>query len=84
MIGLLAKLADDDPEAAREALAALDWITGEQDLRVLTQERLQTFLWYELPSKWMTEPEERSRSLRHWPGPSISSTYPGTRRSAGR
>ena len=59
MIGLLAKLADDDPEAAREALAALDWITGEQDLRVLTQERLQTFLWYELPSKWMTEPEDK-------------------------
>jgi hypothetical protein len=59
VIGLLAKLADDDPGAARNALAALDWMTGDHDLTVLTQERIQSFLWYELPLKWMTEPEEK-------------------------
>src|SRR5260221_4393032 len=52
--GALAKLAEQDAEAASDAEAALEWIAGEQGLRLVTQERIQTFCWYELPMKWLT------------------------------
>src|SRR5258708_4055483 len=52
--GALAKLAEQDAEAVSDAEAALEWIAGEQGLRLVTQERIQTFCWYELPMKWLT------------------------------
>ncbi len=51
----LAELAGEDPSAARDAEAAVEWITGGQGLALITQERLQTFLWYGLPMKWMID-----------------------------
>jgi hypothetical protein len=55
---VLADIAREDPEAARAAEAALEWMTaGEMQLELLTQERVQRFLWYELPMKWLTDPD---------------------------
>jgi len=51
----LAELAREDPGAARDAEAAVEWITGGQGLALITQERIQTFLWYGLPMKWMID-----------------------------
>src|SRR4051794_34096873 len=51
----IAKLEIEDREAARDAEAALDWLTAGEGLEVLTQERLQHFLWYGLPMKWLTD-----------------------------
>jgi len=50
----LGKLAADDEHAAQDAGAVLEWIAGEQGLSLITQERVQRFLWYELPLKWMS------------------------------
>jgi hypothetical protein len=55
----LAKLAAQDAGAAGDAGAALEWIAGEQDLRLVTQERIQTFCWHELPVKWMTSLDDK-------------------------
>jgi hypothetical protein len=59
--GALAKLAEQDAEAASDAEAALEWIAGEQGLRLVTQERIQTFCWYELPMKWLTTLDHKVR-----------------------
>lgn len=57
----IAELEAQDPGAAREAEAALEWLTAGEGLEVLTQERLQRFLWYELPMKWLTDPDHHRR-----------------------
>jgi hypothetical protein len=57
----VAKLGAEDAGAAREAEAALDWLTAGQGLEVLTQERLQHFLWYGLPMKWLTDTDHHRR-----------------------
>src|SRR4051794_9256977 len=57
----LRKLEAEDPEAAQDAKGALDWLTGDQGVSVLTQERLQQFLWYALPMKWMTNTDHHRR-----------------------
>lgn len=57
----LAKLAVEDTGVADDAQAALDWIAGEQGLRLVTQERVQTFCWYELPVKWLTSLGDKVR-----------------------
>jgi hypothetical protein len=59
----LAKLLVDDPEAARDAEAAFEWLTAGEGLGVLTQERVQTFLWYGLPMKWLTDTEDHRRVI---------------------
>jgi hypothetical protein len=56
---VVAKLAGEDPRAADDAGAALEWITGEEGLAGLTQERVQHFCWYELPMKWLIGLEEK-------------------------
>jgi hypothetical protein len=57
----LAKLAARDAGAADDARAALEWIAGEQGLRLVTQERIQTFCWYELSVKWLTSLDDKVR-----------------------
>jgi hypothetical protein len=42
---------------AGDAEAALGSLTWDQGLQVITQHGLQTFLWYELPRKWLTDLE---------------------------
>jgi len=51
----ITKLEAEDVDAARDASAALEWLTAGEGLEVLTQERLQHFLWYGLPMKWLTD-----------------------------
>lgn len=57
----LAKLAQQDAASAQHAAAALRWITGEQGLASLTQERVQNFCWYQLPLKWLIDHDEMVR-----------------------
>jgi hypothetical protein len=57
----LAKLAEQDPAAAEDAQAALEWIAGEQGRAFITQERIQGFCWYELPVKWFVDLDEKLR-----------------------
>jgi hypothetical protein len=40
----MAELAAEDPSAASDAEAAIEWIAGEQGLALITQERIQNFL----------------------------------------
>ena len=51
----LARLAAEDADAARDAEAAIEWLAAGEGLGVLTQEQVQTFLWYSLPMKWLTD-----------------------------
>jgi hypothetical protein len=57
----LAKLRVEDAGAAQDAEAALEWLTFGGGLGGLTQERVQTFLWYGLPMKWLTDTEHHRR-----------------------
>jgi len=57
----IAQLEADDPGGAGDAEAALDWLTGGENLELLTQERLQQFLWYFLPMKWLTDTDHHRR-----------------------
>jgi hypothetical protein len=57
----LARLAAQDAGAADDAQAALEWIAGEQGLSLVTQDRIQTFCWYELPVKWLTSLDDKVR-----------------------
>ena len=61
----LAKLAEQDPAAAEDAQAALEWIAGEQGLEFITQERIQYFCWYQLSVKWFVEIQRRTRAHLH-------------------
>ena len=63
----LARLAAQDGEAADEAGAALEWVVGGQSLSLVTQERIQTFCWYELPVKWRTSLRNKGRQLEWLP-----------------
>lgn len=55
----LAKLRAEDPSAAADVDPALEWIAGEGGPDAITQERIQDFLWYSLPLKWLTELDHR-------------------------
>lgn len=57
----LATLKAEDVEAARDAEGALGSLTWGEGLSVITQERLQHFLWYGLPMKWMTDTDHHRR-----------------------
>ena len=54
----LATLAGEDADAARDAEAAIEWLTAGEGLSVLTQKRVQTFLWYSLPTKWLADADQ--------------------------
>lgn len=52
-------LAERDPSVAEDARAAVEWLTAgdeEGTPALFTRRRLQLFLWYELPHKWLIEP----------------------------
>ncbi|MFH1331425.1 MAG: hypothetical protein ABIJ48_12365 [Actinomycetota bacterium] len=51
----IASLRVSDPDMATDAEGALEWLTAGEGPAVLTQERLQYFLWYQLPMKWLTD-----------------------------
>jgi hypothetical protein len=57
----LALLAVEDPAAADDAQAALEWIAGDHGPGLVTQHDVQCFCWHELPVKWMTGPGEHAR-----------------------
>jgi hypothetical protein len=48
----LETLKREDPAAAGDAKAALDWLAGDEGLETISLLRLQEFLWYALPVKW--------------------------------
>jgi hypothetical protein len=51
----LARLRAEDECLGADAEAALNSLTWDEGLETITQHGLQTFLWYELPRKWMTD-----------------------------
>jgi len=55
----LARLESVDALAATDARAALDWLVGEGGLESLSRYALAQFCWYELPFKWIVEPQVR-------------------------
>jgi len=84
MAAVLAKLRADDPSAADDAEPALEWIAGEEGPDAITQERVQHFLWYSLPLKWLTELNHKLAIAAPWLAPSTYSGFPDMRRSADR
>jgi hypothetical protein len=52
----LETLAREDPAVASDARAALRWLTSGGGLEVVSQLRLQEFLWHVLPSSWPLSP----------------------------
>jgi hypothetical protein len=56
----LATLQKDDPSAAAEVEAALDWLLGDEGPDRLTRELVQDYLWYRLP---LTVAEDADHSL---------------------
>jgi hypothetical protein len=55
------RLSRRDPRIAEDARAAVEWLTAgeeEDESAVFTRRRLQLFLWYELPRKWLVETDE--------------------------
>jgi hypothetical protein len=61
IVEALSKLEAEDADAARDAKAALGSLTWGEGLSVVTQERLQHFLWYRLPMKWFTDTDHHRR-----------------------
>ena len=62
----LERLAANDPALADEAAHVASWMAGgddNEDPAALTLAGLQTFLWYELPTKWMIDPDDRTRTI---------------------
>lgn len=61
IVEALTKLEGEDVEAAQDAEAALNSLTWGEGVSVITQERLQHFLWYGLPMKWMADTDHHRR-----------------------
>ena len=51
----LGRLRAEDERMAGDAEAALGSLTWDRGLQAITQHGLQTFLWHELPRKWLTD-----------------------------
>lgn len=58
----IVRMSIQDGRRGEDARAAVEWLTvgeEEEDVPALfSRRRLQLFLWYELPRKWLIEPEE--------------------------
>lgn len=59
IVQALATMAAEDPSAASLAGTALTWVTGGGGAGRITQERVQRFVWYDLPIKLRPTPEGR-------------------------
>jgi hypothetical protein len=59
----LALLAVEDPAAADDAQAALEWIAGDHGPGLVTQHDVQCFCWHELPVKWMASDGDHARVI---------------------
>jgi len=57
IVEALGTMAAGDPDAANLAGTALTWVTGGGGAGRITQERVQRFLWYDLPIKLRPSPE---------------------------
>lgn len=57
----LAALRHEDAGTAADAEAALDWLIGDLGPEQLSQDQLQTFLWYALPMKFLTDADHNRR-----------------------
>jgi hypothetical protein len=55
----LAGLERVDPDAAQAAYAAYGSVTGGEGLQVVTGHGVADFLWYQLPTKWRCDLEEK-------------------------
>jgi hypothetical protein len=59
---VIVRLSSRDARSGEDARAAVEWLRAgeeEEDAPALfSRRRLQLFLWYELPRKWLIEPEE--------------------------
>jgi hypothetical protein len=58
---LIARLSTDGVQLGEDARAAVEWLTADDEegaSAVFTARRLQLFLWYELPRKWLIAPDE--------------------------
>jgi hypothetical protein len=60
-VAALGRLRAEDERVAGDAEAALGSLTWDQGLQAITQHGLQTFLWHELPRKWLTDLEGKQR-----------------------
>lgn len=58
--GAIQRLTARDSRAGEDARAAVEWLTAgeEEEPAAFTRRGLQLFLWYELPRKWLIEPDE--------------------------
>ena len=54
----ITKLAAENERVAQDAGAAIQSLTAGEGLDTVTQERVQHFLWYRLPMKWLTDAEQ--------------------------
>ena len=57
---VVSRLSIHDTRRSEDARAAVEWLTSgdDGDSAVFTRRRLQLFLWYELPHKWLIESDE--------------------------
>lgn len=60
IVQVLESLAREDPNTGHLAGTALTWVTGGGGAGRITQERVQRFLWYDLPIKLRPTPEGRA------------------------
>ena len=67
VVAALGRLRAEDERMAGDAEAALGSLTWDQGLQAITQHGLQTFLWYELPRKWLTDLEGKLHIARGVP-----------------
>lgn len=56
----MTRLAAADVAAASDAAHALQWLLADDGLESLSQYGVQQFCWYELPFKWVVEPNVRN------------------------
>jgi hypothetical protein len=54
---VLPLLGSDDRGRASDARAAWDWLTASGDAPVVNLHDLERFLWYQLPAKFLTDPD---------------------------
>ena len=80
----LARLRAEDERLGGDAEAALELAHLGRGPQTITQYGLQTFLWYELPRKWMTDLEGRRHLARRLAACSTWLGCPAMPRSAAR